>query len=327
MPSRPVMDPAVTYRRIPLAPHQRLDAITPVPSCFVLAHLGVPRIEAAEWSFEIDGLVRRPLRLDIAALKRFRQVEIEAFHQCAGAPLRPDVAMRRVMNVVWGGVLLADLLDEAGIMPQARFLWSCGLDHGDYQGHAASEYLKDLPIERVGNNVMIATELNGAPLPPEHGYPARLLIPGFYGTNSVKWLARITLADRRAEGPFTTTLYNDPVPEGGTRPVWAVMPECAIVAPAPDAVLGLTETEIWGWAWGAEPIRSVAVSTDGGAGWQTAELQPRRHFSWQRFRLPWRPECPGTAVVMARATDETGATQPMAKARNAVHAVAVTVSG
>ena len=276
--------PSTTYRHVPLAPHQRLDRITPTASCFVLAHMGVPKVDADKWSLTIDGLVRRPVTLDRAALAALPQTQIESFHQCAGAPLRPDLPMRRVMNVVWGGVRLSDLLKRAGVLPQARFVWSYGLDSGSYEGHTVDAYAKDLPLDRVAESVLVATELNGAPLPPEHGFPARLLVPGFYGTNSVKWLKRITLADRRADGPFTTALYNDPAEDGGRRPVWAVMPESALVAPAPNAVLGMQKTVIWGWAWGALPIERVEVSCDGGGSWREAKLEPRHQFSWQALR-------------------------------------------
>jgi DMSO/TMAO reductase YedYZ molybdopterin-dependent catalytic subunit len=319
------MPPGGTYRRIPLAPHQRLDRITPVQSCFVLAHMGVPKVAAEGWSFRVEGLVRNPLRLDLAALRACPRTEIESFHQCAGAPKRPDLPMRRVMNVVWGGVRLSDILYRAGVLPEARFIWSYGLDHGTYEGHAVENYAKDLPLARLDDSVLIATELNGAPLPAEHGYPARLLVPGFYGTNSVKWLDRIVLADRRSDGPFTTVLYNDPAPGGGMQPVWAVMPESAIVAPAPRAVLGPGDTEIWGWAWGALPIAGVDISIDGGSTWCPADLEPRRQFAWQRFTLRWRPERAGPATVMARARDESGAVQPPEAARNAIHRVEVEV--
>lgn len=317
--------PSTTYRRVPLAPHQRLDRITPTASCFVLAHMGVPKVDADEWSLTIDGLVRRPVTLDRAALAALPQTQIESFHQCAGAPLRPDLPMRRVMNVVWGGVRLSDLLKRAGVLPQARFVWSYGLDSGSYEGHTVDAYAKDLPLDRVAESVLVATELNGAPLPPEHGFPARLLVPGFYGTNSVKWLKRITLADRRADGPFTTALYNDPAEDGGRRPVWAVMPESALVAPAPNTVLGVQKTVIWGWAWGALPIERVEVSSDGGGSWREAKLEPRHQFSWQRFALIWRPQSRGPTTIMARAHDASGAMQPVAAARNAVHAVEVDI--
>ena len=316
--------PSTTYRRVPLAPHQRLDRITPTSSCFVLAHMGVPKVDAEHWSLTIEGLVRRKLTLDRAGLAALPQTRIESFHQCAGAPLRPDLPMRRVMNVVWSGVLLSELLERVGVLPEARFVWSYGLDGGNYEGHTVASYAKDLPLDRVAESVLVATELNGAPLPPEHGFPARLLVPGFYGT-SVKWLKRIVLADRRADGPFTTALYNDPAGDGGRRPVWAVMPESALVAPAPGAALGMEETVVWGWAWGELPIERVEISTDGGESWRDAELEARHQFSWQRFALKWKPTSPGRAAIMARAHDFSGATQPTVAARNAVHKVEVEI--
>lgn len=95
------MNPSTTYRRVPLAPHQRIDRITPTSSCFVLAHMGLPQVENEPWSLTVGGLVRRELRLDLAELQAMPQRRIEAFHQCAGAPLRPDIPMRRVAR--WTG--------------------------------------------------------------------------------------------------------------------------------------------------------------------------------------------------------------------------------
>ena len=90
-------------------------------------------------------------------------------------------------------------------------MWSSGADHGVFEGDRCDAFVKDLPLERVAADVLIAYEMNGAPLPPENGYPVRLVVPGYYGTNSLKWLIRLTLADGRAAGPFTTRWYNDPI--------------------------------------------------------------------------------------------------------------------
>ena len=123
--------------------------------------------------------------------------------------------------------------------PEAKYLWSYGADYGEFGGIYHEAYVKDLPLERVPSDVLIAYELNGAPLPTENGFPARLVVPGFYGTNSVKWLTRMTVAETRATGAFTTRWYNDPVPNaagedsGETVPVWSVAPESIIVSPAP----------------------------------------------------------------------------------------------
>ena len=119
-------------------------------------------------------------------------------HQCCGSPLEPSVATRRVANVHWGGAdLAAILLDELEIDPRARFLWSYGLDGGDFAGTSCDWFVKDLPLARLAaGDVLLAYELNGAPLPAEHGFPLRLVVPGYYGTNSVKWLWRLQLAER-----------------------------------------------------------------------------------------------------------------------------------
>ena len=145
--------------------------------------------------------------------------------------------------------------------------------------------------------MLLAYELNGAPLPAEHGFPVRLVVPGYYGTNSVKWLWRLHLAGHRAEGPFTTEFYNDrlgadDVAAGlpSRRPVWALAPESIIVAPAPDTVVAAGElTEIWGWAWSYRGIAAAEVSVDGGASFTRATLEQRSGWAWQRFSLPWRP--------------------------------------
>jgi sulfane dehydrogenase subunit SoxC len=252
--------------------------------------------------------------------------QVESFHQCAGAPRRPDVAARRIANVVWRGVDLADLLRRCGIRNEARFLWAYGLDHGGYDGVSAEWYVKDMPLTRLGEGgVLLAYAVNGEPLTPEHGFPLRLVVPGYYGTNAVKWLWRLELAEARAGGPFTTELYNDPDPStGGTRPVWAAPPEALIVAPAPG-LLAAAPVEIWGWAWAAAGVAQVEVSVDGGGSWLPARLEDRRQWSWQRFAFDWRPGATGSFTLAARATDKRGVIQPMTKARNAVHTVTIEI--
>jgi len=268
---------------------------------------------------------------------RIRQLpkrEIQAFHQCAGYPKNPQLPTRRIGNMVWGGADLKTLLELVDVLPAARFLWSFGHDYGEYDGLHADPYVKDLPLDRLlQSDVLLAYEINGEPLDALHGYPLRLLVPGFYGTNSVKWLSRLELADRRAEGPFTTLLYNDPValspehPAGGTRPVWHVAPESVIVSPAPNVKIGRGPVEIWGRAWADGGVASVEVSMDGGRSWYAAELGKQTDRSWQTFSLAWHPQGQGNAVLMSRATDKMGAIQPDAGWRNAVYAVPVTMTG
>jgi len=188
-----------------------------------------------------------------------------------------------------------------------------------------------MPVDRVNLGVLIAYEMNGESLTPEHGFPARLVVPGFYGTNSVKWLTRVTLAEERASGPFTKRWYNDPVQDdrasasGRTVPVWAIAPQSVIVAPAPDAAINASgATEIWGWAWADGGVSQVEVSVDGGY-WQPAALEPASERAWQRFTLSWMPIKCGTATLASRAAAASGECQPASSRRNAIYHVSVKV--
>ena len=321
------MDPARTFRRVPLEPHQMRDAITAQRDLFVLAHVGIPRFDIGAWTLRVTGLVRQSATLSFDQLRQMPKVEVESFHQCAGYPANPTIATRRLGNVIWGGVDLGAFFDKLGVANDARFVWAYGLDRGDYEGVRAEPYVKDCPLDRIaGGGVLLAYEINGEPLDPEHGFPLRLVVPGFYGTNSVKWLTRLHLADRRADGPFTTQLYNDHV-DGGTRPVWEVAPESVIVSPAPDeAVVGTQPMEIWGWAWADGGVAMVEVSTDNGASWREAALAGQRGWAWQKFRIAWMPERNGEATLMSRATSTRGEVQPAAGWRNCIYAVSVTVA-
>ncbi len=325
---RVILEPAGFHRRVPLLPHQMHARATPTADVIVLCHLGVAQLERETWSLTIDGLVHRSLRLQFSDLLAYPKQTVTSFHQCAGSPLAPREPTRRICNVRWGGARLADILRDCEAMPSARFVWSRGADYGSFGGLEHEAYVKDLPLARVPCDVLIAYELNGAPLPAEHGFPARLVVPGFYGTNSVKWLTRITLAETRAGGAFTTRWYNDPIAdaEGPTVPVWSVAPESVIVAPAPGESIARDKSiEIWGWAWADEGIERVEVSTDGGANWIPAELEAREERGWQRFAISWRPAKPGPVTLACRATSRDGTTQPPSGRRNAIHRVGIKV--
>jgi sulfane dehydrogenase subunit SoxC len=328
------MDPVGGFRRVRLGPHQMKDAVTASDDVFVLAHLGIPRVELAQWSLCVDGLVGRACTLGLDDLKARPKRNVEAVHQCCGNPLEPTVPTRRVVNVRWDGIDLAALLDELDLDPRARFLWSYGLDGGEFAGVACDWYVKDMPLGRLtAGDVLVAYEMNGAPLSAEHGFPARLVVPGYYGTNSVKWLWRLHLAAHRADAPFTTALYNDRADEDDIaaglppqRPVWAIAPESIIVAPAPDATVRLGEpVDIWGWAWSFRGVARAEVSVDGGLNFKQAALDERRGWVWQRFTLPWRPTERGEVLLCVRAVEAGGSGQPREGARNAIHSVRIAV--
>jgi sulfane dehydrogenase subunit SoxC len=200
-PQRPPMDPPTGVRRIKLAPHELVRRVTPAEDLYVLAHLGIPRVDPERWSLRVDGRVGRHATFSYAELTRRPKKIVEAAHQCCGSPRDPTVPTRRVSNVRWSGVDLAPLLGELGIDLSARFLRSYGLDGGRFGDSACDWFVKDLPLERLrAGDVLLAYELNGTPLPAEHGFPLRLVVPGFYGTNSVKWLWRLELAAERQPG-------------------------------------------------------------------------------------------------------------------------------
>jgi DMSO/TMAO reductase YedYZ molybdopterin-dependent catalytic subunit len=329
---RAKLDPHQFIRRIPLAPHQMQERLTRVEDAIVLCHLGLPRMTREDWSLAIDGSVERPRTLSFADLMRYEKVSVTSVHQCAGSPLAPSEPTQRVCNVTWAGARLADIFAECEPRPSARFVWSTGADYGDFGGVSVEAYVKDMPVDRVKSDVLIAYEMNGEPLAPEHGFPARLVVPGFYGTNSVKWLTRVTLAEERASGPFTTRWYNDPVQDdresasGRTVPVWAIAPQSVIVAPAPNATINASKAiEIWGWAWADGGVSQVDVSVDGGY-WQPATLEPASDRAWQRFTLSWVPIKCGAVTLASRATMASGECQPASGRRNAIYRVSVNVT-
>ena len=182
--------------RPPPAPYELDDFITPDDQLFETIHMGAAVIDLARWQFVIDGLVQKPYALSLADLRRFPQVTVIAFHECYGSPLAPPVkALWRIGNVKWTGVQLRTILNLA----EPRFVWSDGLDYGSFGERQMDRYQKDLPIEKATSpEVLLAYNMNGEPLRKERGGPVRLVVPGWFGTNSTKWICRLSLQVERA---------------------------------------------------------------------------------------------------------------------------------
>jgi DMSO/TMAO reductase YedYZ molybdopterin-dependent catalytic subunit len=310
----------------PLRPEGMTDFVTPTAGLFAVWHLGIPDVRDRAWTLTVGGLVARPLTLTLDDLRGLPQAEVTSVHECAGSPLKPEVPQRRVGNVRWGGVRLRDLLEAAGAERDASYVISVGCDHGSFDSVYHDRYEKDLPIEKaLDGSALIALTLNGEPLPVPHGGPVRLVVPGYYGTNSTKWLTELRLAERRSAGAFTTRYYMDPpgvgagVPGLAATPVWQLAPNSCLVAPVDGQARLGRPTEIWGWAWAADPVTSVEVTTDGGHTWATAQVTGRAGYEWQRFSLPWTPSCLGEHVLACRAATGDGRTQPAAPARNRIY--------
>lgn len=326
------MSPHATYRHR-VAAHELIDRITPTPDVFVLAHFGVPRIRPEAWRLQVTGMVKRPAVLSLHQIRELPKVDLEAFIKCAGFPHDHTIATRNVSNAVWGGVRLSEVLRQVGVHEGASFIWAFAPDHGSYAHFSSDCYIKDIPLTRAqADDVLLAYELNGEPLAPEHGFPVRLLVPGYYGTNSVKWLCRIEVSDRHASHLFTSELYRDPVllPSGELStermPVWEVAPEALITSPAHHATLPKGNISVSGWSWGAIEISYVEISVDGGETWQRARAEARHQMSWQKFSFEWSQLATGEVTICARAVDRNGVTQPAKDARNAVHKISVKIA-
>jgi sulfane dehydrogenase subunit SoxC len=319
-------------RHSPWSISEQTGYITPDDGLFVINHLGQPEHRTGLWRLDIGGLVEKPLSLDINELSRLAAIEVTAFLKCAGSPFAPnDPTPDRVGNVTWSGVALATLLAEARPHPKARFVVTSGADEGEFEGIRCNAYVKDLPLELLtARNALLALKMNGRDLTAARGGPVRLVVPGFYGTNAVKWVRSIELAEARAEGPFTTIWYNDEIvdPAGIANrvPVWAVAAESAIAFPRASAVVAAgCPVAVAGWAWGDIEIAGVDVALDETDAWMPTRTLPRADHGWQAFStiLPALP--PGRHVIRSRARDGLGRLQPFSGARNASVPITFTV--
>lgn len=318
------------HLRPPPAPNRLGDSITSDDDLFQTIHMGAAHVDPQKWRLVVTGLVSHPFSVDLAKLKALPCRTITAFHECFGSPLKPaTTALWRVGNVKWTGVSLRSLLDIAGVPQHATFVWSQGLDGGHFGGISADRYQKDLPMEKaLQEDVLVAWEMNGHPLSVKRGGPVRLVVPGWFGTNSTKWLSKITVQDKRSPNPFTTTFYNERHPPDDptceSRPVWEVQPNSLISKPAPASEVKGPEVAVEGWAWSNDGVVDVSISGDDGATWVEATVDARQDFSWQRYRAVLRLR-KGENIVVAQATGEDGRAQPMHIGRNHVHRVAFQV--
>lgn len=318
------MAPARTTKIIP-PPTRLRTRVTDVANVYVIGHFGIAHVDERNWSLRVAGMVRNPFQINIDQLRALPSVTLTAVLECFGNPLQPDVPTRRVANLTWRGVPVRTLLDQAEPEPKARFICAEGLDEGEFDGTTCQEYLKDLPLDIVARRAIIAYEMNGEPLTYEHGYPARLFTPGYFGTNQVKWLRKITVTAQRPKHLFTTRLYQR-TQAGAPQPVPVrdVDVNSVITAPSQEDAVYEGDTRVTGWAWSTTPIRRVEVAVDGDAFDAAVERRTADEFSWQQFSA-----CPdlaaGTHIISARATDTDGRIQPFGEARNQVHSVELNV--
>lgn len=326
------VEPAGFHLRPPPPANELRDFITRDSQLFETIHMGPASVDSARWRLQVDGLVERSFSLDLAQLYALPARTVTAFHECWGSPLRERTSnLLRVGNVQWTGVPLRSLLDYAVPLPGARFVWSEGLDSGEFGGKRMDCYRKDLPLAKAfAEEVLLAYAMNGEPLRRERGGPVRLIVPGWFGTNMTKWLCRLTVQADRAPGPFTNEWYNETVESGGklaNRPVWDVAPNSMIVDPAAGTTIAGERGLLRGWAWAADPISHVDVSIDQGSTWTKVSVAPRQQHEWQAFEAPleYSHVPAGELQVTVRATDVHGQTQPLGPGRNTCHSIVVQV--
>ena len=303
-----------------LTPHHELTGtITPSDLHFERHHAGIPLIDPATHTRTIHGLVERPLVFTLDELRRFPQVTRVHFVECSGngrsayrtpkPDMSPQIVAGLTSNSEWTGVPLRYLFDEAGVKPLAKWFLAEGGD--------ACLLARSVPIAKAYDDALVVWAQNGEPLRPETGFPMRLLLPGFEGNINVKWLRRLELGTAPWATRWETAKYTDPLPGGKARQYSLELDAKSIItAPAfPGTLSGPGWQRISGLAWsGRGTITRVDVSTDNGATWSTAELQGRALAKAHvRFEHPWKWDG-REAVLLSRATDETGYTQPTRKA-------------
>jgi len=300
-------------------PLQDLDGmITPSSLHFERHHSGVPRIDPSQHELLVHGLVERPLIFTVSELKRMPSVSRMYFLECSGnsssmwRPVaQPSVQAGHGLTSCsnWIGVPLAVLLGEAGVRPEGRWLIAEGAD--------ACRMSRSIPIEKAWDDALVAYGQNGEALRPEQGYPLRLLLPGWEGNSSVKWLRRLKVVAEPVMTRDETSKYTDLMPDGRAQQFTFLMEAKSLIT-RPSAGRTLEAPgfhEISGIAWsGSGVVTRVEVSVDGGATWADATLQapvlPKAHT---RFTLPWRWDG-GETVIASRCTDETGYVQPSREA-------------
>ncbi|MCT9009091.1 sulfite oxidase [Streptomyces sp. NPDC054766] len=304
--------------------------VTPPGLHYVLTHYDIPYAEEASWQLVLGGRVRRPLLLGVDELKAYPAVRQRVTMECAGngrallmpRPVSQPWLVEAVGTAEWTGVPLRMLLAEAGVGQDAVDVVFTGADHGVERG-VEQDYRRALPLDVARGDepeVLVAYAMNGAPLPPQHGHPLRLVVPGWYGMAHVKWLREITVTETPFRGFQQAVAYRlrqDAGEEG--EPVTRIAPRALLVPPGfPDfmsrvrAVRPGTVT-LTGRAWsGRAPVTGVEVSTDEGRSWCPAELDRANdhRWAWRAWRFTWTAT-PGRHVLSARATDAEGHTQPL----------------
>jgi sulfite oxidase len=308
--------------------------ITPVNSFFVRSHGTVPTLDAKDLTLSIDGLVEKPIILKLAELiERFPAATTTATLTCAGNRRSEFAAIKKVGgvqwdagaigNAEWQGIRLVDVLKSVGVKPEAKHVWFEGRDQVT-EKNETFPFGGSIPIAKAMDTTatgasLLATQMNGKPLTPHHGFPLRNIVPGFIGARSVKWLHKITVADRPSPNHFVADVYKL-VPEENaeliarTTPIYEFLLNSAICVPSAGAAVRGDQLTVKGFALTngttGRKVQQVDVSTDGGATWKPAKVtSPVRDYCWVLWTADVRVT-DATTSLLVRATDSSGEAQP-----------------
>jgi DMSO/TMAO reductase YedYZ molybdopterin-dependent catalytic subunit len=306
------------------------EAPTPGHVFYVRNHFDVPRLDAETFRLRVGGRVERPFELSLADLQGMPRRTVTATLECAGNGRR--LMQPTPKGAPWGygavstgrftGTPLGGVLTEAGLLPGTVELVFVGADRGEVTPGRSIAFERSLPPSIAGReDVLLAWSMNGEALTADHGYPLRLVVPGWYGVASVKWLVEIAALDAPFRGYYQREKYvydgQPGVPEG--QPVGAMRVRAVIARPSDGEEVRLGPVEVAGTAWsGVAPVVRVEVSGDGGRSWSSARLgaaeAPHAAMPW---RFTWSPPASGEHTLMARAADAAGAVQPLEPVWNA----------
>lgn len=299
--------------------------LTPVGLHYLLIHFDIPALDPSSWRLQVGGSVRRKLDLTLDEIRARPATTVPVTLECAGngrarlepRPMTQPWLHEAVATASWTGTSLAGVLDDAGVEPDTVEIAFTGADHG-IEGGEELDYARALPVsEALRPEVLLAYEMNGRPLEPQHGFPLRLLVPGWYGMASVKWLTSIEALTEPFRGFHQAVAYHYQQSEDDPgEPVTRIRPRALMIPPGfPDfperrRYLDCGPVVVRGRAWsGRAPIVRVDLGIDGG--WFEADLaEPVGAWAWRGWSLEWKAT-PGDHVLSCRATDETGATQPL----------------
>lgn len=317
----PSPNPAVAN----MNPWEKLDSwITPTERFFNVAHFDRLQLKESDWRLEIGGLVKKPMTLTLADLKRRARKDVDFTLECAGNNGFPWF-MTGIGTARWGGTSLQALLKDVGVLDSGREVVFYGSDIGDSEGRSVSGEVSVFPIKQnfarsmslqdaMEPHNILCYEMNGAPLQPDHGFPVRLIAPGWYGIANVKWLKRIEVIDTRFMGRFMARDYVTlrQIKKGDETEWKQTSVGRSLIKSAPGRVVRRNgQYRIMGAAWGA-PIQRVEVRIDDGP-WTAAALNRKgNEFTWKFWSLDWTNPAAGKHAITARAIGTDGRIQPAA---------------